>query len=90
MDIWVAGRLCGKYRDEKNRGIWEILGVFEDRDLARARCNGPLSAEDETGDFVGKVVLNEGLPDELVPWPEFYWVKDGQLLDLQGNIVEAA
>jgi len=89
MDIWLVGRRLKEPRPDGQQ--YEILGVFDCRKGAVARCNGwPTPGERHWGDWIGRLPLNEPLPDEPCPWPEFYWVCQGALYDLQGNFVETA
>jgi len=88
MDVWVAGRIFNQGRDEPKRH--EILGVYDSREKAVARCNGWGIAEKEWGDWIARLELNVGLPDEPCAWPEFYWVNSGRLYDRDGKPLEGA
>jgi len=57
MDLWVLG----KFQEDKQ---WELQGVFDDEQKAIDACLPSY--------FIGKVVMNERLPDETIVWKVSY------------------
>ena len=54
--VWLVGRYSNH---------WELLGIYDDREKAIARCT-------QWDDFVGEAALNEDFPEELVDWDVYY------------------
>ena len=62
VEVWVVGR----YPDDESAGMWELQGIFTDRDTAWEFA--------EPGWWLGPVPLNTPLPTESVPWPQVKYV----------------
>ena len=72
MTIYVCGRMEDASAREVRRVLdglcmrWSLLGLYDDRDTARARCRGPF-------DFVMPIALGRDMPETLVAvaaeWP---------------------
>lgn len=71
-------------------GRMEILGAFDSREKAFARCDGWGNKPEDWGDWIARLNLNEPLPNEACAWPELYWVNRSRLFDRNGAVVEAA
>ena len=56
VEVWVCGR-------NAEGGVWEILGVYADREAAVKRCRIPRR------DFIAPLPLNADLPEETMTWP---------------------
>ena len=65
QQLWAVGENLN-HDDDESTTKWQILGVFDDEQLAVAACT--------TGEhFVGPMTLNECLPDEPKPWAGGYY-----------------
>ena len=66
LTVWLAGRTDYDEVTNEETGRWEVLGLYDDKDAAFARCK-------EKYDFVTPIKLNEDLPEETVhfecDWP---------------------
>ena len=65
QQLWIVGDNLNRDDDDAT-SKWEILGVFDDEQLAVAACTADYH-------FVGPITLNERLPDEPRPWPSGYY-----------------
>ena len=45
---------------------WEVIGVFDSKELAEAACIEPTH-------FVGPIELNKTTPKETLEWPNAYY-----------------
>jgi hypothetical protein len=71
--LWVVGKNCGESDEDQGAVAWDLIGVFDDRELAIAAC--------KPGYFVGPAVLNEVLPDEARSWPGCFYPGDEAVAD---------
>jgi hypothetical protein len=67
MNLFVVGEHTSKVG--KDEAAWSLLGVFDTEEKAVNACR-------KRNHFVGKVGLNERLPDERMDWPGIYYPKD--------------
>lgn len=61
--IYIVGRICA-FTEAGH--VWEILGAFTDEEAAQKACKDSFC-------FVGPVVLDQVLPEEVMIWPGAYY-----------------
>lgn len=61
MTLWVVGKVT-----DYDAKAWEMIGVFDDQELALHACRTPLY-------FLGPIELNTALPDETLEWKGAYY-----------------
>ncbi len=66
--MWICGKLL--YCERCTFG-WSVIGVFTSEELAVAACG------EDPNIFIGPIVVDERLPDELKEWPGSYFPADG-------------
>lgn len=62
--LWIVGKRSPQDADEHGFAGWDLIGVFDDGDVAVSACQG------HPDYFVGPVLLNVCLGDDPIPWPE--------------------
>ena len=62
--VWVVGNQ--RCVIDTQTTVWDILGVFDTESVAVAACT-------KTSHFIGPLILNARLPDEVVDWVGSYY-----------------
>jgi hypothetical protein len=61
--LWIVGQ---NKRETKSGIVWELQGVFDDKNKAEAACRNESY-------FIGPANLNEILSDQTEMWPGCYY-----------------